>query len=80
MKKFLLLLALTSIVFAFPTVISFNDESFARSGCCMERNSTRNNNWYENGLSFGKCRDLNRRKDGDNLYERRGLIYWDQNC
>ncbi len=34
----------------------------------------------ENGLSFGKCRDLNRREDGDNLYERRGLIYWDQNC
>ena len=46
----------------------------------MERNSKSSSNWYENGLSFKKCRSLNQERDGDDLYQRRGFIYWDENC
>jgi hypothetical protein len=80
MKKRLFLIALITIVLAAPTIISFDDQSYAGGGCCMQRNSKSNNNWYENGLSFKKCRSLNERTDGDDLYERRGFIYWDENC
>lgn len=80
MRKILLLLVLVSIVFTVPTIISFNDQSFAGGGCCMERNSKSSSNWYENGLSFKKCRSLNQERDGDDLYQRRGFIYWDENC
>ena len=80
MKKVLLLLALTAIVFTVPTIISFNDQSFAGGGCCMERNNRRINDWYENGLSFRKCRDLNQEKDNDDLYEKNGHIYWSRDC
>jgi hypothetical protein len=80
MKKFLLLLALTSIVFAFPTIICFDDQSFAGGGCCMERSSKRSQNWRPNGLDFSTCRDLNQNRDDDDLYERRGYIYWEEYC
>jgi len=82
MKKILLLLSLISIVFAFLTIISVNHQPFAGvRGCCMERDNPRSNNWYENGLSFRKCQERNREIDReDNLYERRGLIYWEENC
>ncbi len=80
MRKILFLIALVPVVFAFLTIISFNDQPFAGGGCCMERDNLRTSDWYENGLSFRKCQDLNRRKDGDDLYERKGYFYWDENC
>ena len=80
MKKVLLLLALMAIVFTFLTIISFNDQPYAGGGCCMERDNPRSSHWYENGVSFRKCQDLNRRRDNDDLYERAGYIYWEENC
>ncbi len=80
MKRLLLLLALVSLCFTLPTILSLNDQSFAVRGCCKERRSLSSDDWNENGYSFRKCRDLNKKKDNDDLYKKRGYLYWDENC
>ena len=80
MKKLLLLIVLFSLVFFLPAIIDLDNHPSAQQGCCLERDSLSSDNWYQNGLSFRKCRDLNERRDGDDLYSRRGYIYWDEGC
>jgi hypothetical protein len=80
MKRFFLLIVLISFVLLLPAIIDLEDNLSAQRGCCMERKSLSSNSWHRNSLSFRKCRDENRRRDGDNLYERRGYIYWNGNC
>ena len=80
MKKLLLLSVLISFGFMFFAVIDLDNQSSAQSGCCMERKSLSSSSWFENSLSFRKCRDENHKRDGDNLYEKSGFIYWNGNC
>jgi hypothetical protein len=81
MKKLFLLLAIISLLFAIPSIVQIGDQPLAEGGgCCMERDNLSEDNWYDNGLSRRKCLDLNRRKDGDNLYMKTGYIYWERNC
>jgi len=81
MKKLFLLLAIVTLLFAIPNIVHIGDQPLADSGgCCMERDDLSEQNWYDNGLSRRKCKDLNKRRDGDNLYLRTGYIYWEKEC
>lgn len=80
MKKLFLLSAILLLLFALSNIVLIVDQPLAGGGCCMERDDLSVNSWYDNGLSLQKCRDLNRRKDGDNLYQESGYIYWNRNC
>lgn len=55
-----------------------SNKLYAVSGCCKERNSYKEN-WSKNGMSFNACKSLNQ-KDGDNVTEQRGLVWWDTQC
>lgn len=83
MKKILLILALISLFFGLPTILSLDVNLLAVRGCCMQRDSLSSHNWYNNGLDFRSCRDLNSRTDGDDddlFHKKVGLIYWEENC
>lgn len=49
-------------------------------GCCMQRDSTRDGLWYENGLGFRECEKLNRKLDDDDVFYKTGRVWWDVNC
>lgn len=80
MKKILLLLAILLLLSVFPGLFSSNNRPAAQGGCCMQRRTLSSPNWYNNGLDYRRCRDLNRKRDGDDLYQKTGLIYWEFNC
>jgi hypothetical protein len=79
MKKMFFFLAI--ILFFIANLIFLADDyiSFAQSGCCKQRRST-SGQWYNTGLSFNQCDNLNRQKDGDNIYDPVGRVWWDRNC
>ena len=52
---------------------------FAQSGCCKERSSY-DGRWGRNGRSYEDCKALNDKKDGDNVLDERGLVWWDARC
>lgn len=49
-------------------------------GCCKERDSLSRRDWRQNSLSFENCRRLNDKRDGDNVYQPTGLVWWDERC
>lgn len=77
LRRSILLLSVVLLVLTSPTITVLNIPPSARGGCCMERS---NSQWYKNGLSFNRCRNLNNERDRDDLYLRSGTIYWDRNC
>jgi hypothetical protein len=80
MKKLFLYLITLLLPFALAGIFDLTDHPRAGGGCCKERNDLSEDSWYDNGLSLNKCRDLNARRDGDNLYRKSGYIYWDRDC
>lgn len=46
------------------------------SGACKERDSY-DAQWRFNGRSFEECKADNQRRDGDNVFDQRGLVWWD---
>jgi hypothetical protein len=80
MKKLIIFFVPAFFLFFLPAIIDSKNNSFARSGCCMERKSESSEKWYKNGLGYSKCRELNQEKDGDDLYIKSGYIYWNENC
>jgi hypothetical protein len=81
MKKTLLILSLVLITLIFPKIFFDANNFFAQQrGCCMQLNS-RTGQYYRNGLNFRQCQELNSNLDrGDNLFERRGYVWWNVNC
>ena len=49
-------------------------------GCCKERDALSSRAWRPNGLSFENCRRLNDKRDGDNVYQPAGFVWWDARC
>ena len=49
-------------------------------GCCKERDSLSSRAWRPNGLSLENCRRLNDKRDGDNVSQPTGFIWWDGRC
>jgi hypothetical protein len=50
-------------------------EATAMAGQCLQRNSP-SDGWAANGLPFEQCRDLNQARDGDNVFDPQGLVWW----
>jgi hypothetical protein len=77
-RKMILLLTILSVFFLFIS-LSFENTSFAQQGCCKIRQS-RSGSWYRINAGFDECRNLNQNKDGDDLYQPLGRVWWDQHC
>lgn len=75
MKKFLLTFGSLLLELAIP----YSNQIFAVDGCCKERPSL-TSEWRPNGMSFRDCENSNRNKDGDNVLDQRGLVWWDVRC
>ena len=78
MKKSIFVVGLAVLVAIFFVVGFTNDPLFAVSGCCKERKSYKVG-WSKNGKSFADCKKLNK-KDGDDVFDKSGLYWWDQKC
>jgi hypothetical protein len=50
-------------------------EAAAMAGQCLQRN-TPSDVWSPNNLPFEQCRDLNQARDGDNVFDPQGLVWW----
>ncbi|MFQ5853641.1 MAG: hypothetical protein ACE5JU_24035 [Candidatus Binatia bacterium] len=79
MKKILLVFGFLLLAAAFSLTLPCTNQLFALSGCCMQRSSY-GAQWSPNGLSFMACRQLNQSSDGDNVFDQRGLVWWNVNC
>ena len=78
MKKILFVVGLVFFVALSSLMLPCN-QLFAVSGCCKERSSLREG-WDQSKLSLRRCKALNRQRDGDDVFERRGLVWWDVRC
>jgi hypothetical protein len=78
MEKFLLTVGLLPLAIGILASVSYKSQIFAAEGCCKERPSLASA-WRPNGMSFRECENLNR-KDGDNVFDQRGLVWWDVRC
>jgi len=78
MKKILLIIGFLLVAVAISVTFPCHKRVFAVDGCCKQRDSLASD-WRKNGLSFSECENLNR-KDGDNVLDRRGLVWWDVQC
>lgn len=59
--------------------------ALAEAGCCMQRESAdANSPWVEVGSDFEECQRLNRSKDrnedDDEIFKRRGRVWWNLKC
>jgi hypothetical protein len=48
----------------------------AMAGRCKERNSSKDA-WQQNDLKFEQCKERNQQRDGDNVFDQQGLVWWD---
>ena len=80
MAKVPLSIKLLILLLSLWLILSSHYGLFAQpSGCCKQRNS-HEGDWYNNGLNFDQCQQLNRRRDRDNVFDREGFIWWDLSC
>jgi hypothetical protein len=76
-KRFLLgmLLFAAAVLVASPC----GNPLFAVAGCCKQRTSY-TGNWLKLDVTFQRCEQLNAQKDGDNVFDQQGLVWWDVRC
>lgn len=75
-----LLSAIISLVMLFSDYQLFAQPA-QPPGCCKQRDSRENQDWYRNGLDFRECQELNQRRDGrDNVFDKNGFVWWDRDC
>ncbi len=80
MKKALLLTGLLLAVFAVSMLPTSSSSLSAQSGCCKMRRSV-DDDWRKAlDKTFEECRNLNKERDGDDLFAKRGLVWWDRKC
>jgi len=79
MKKILLVLGFLLLTVAVSVTFPCYNQLFALSGCCLDRHSYRAQ-WRPNRMTFRECSNKNRREDGDNIFDRAGLVWWDVRC
>ncbi len=79
MKKLVLGLAVlvgTTVFWATPPC---DNEVFAQSGCCKERDSLDSPWKRQRGVGLSECKRSNE-SDGDNVFDQSGLVWWDVRC
>jgi hypothetical protein len=76
-----ILLSMGSLVLAVGILVTFPCDSrlFAQSGCCKRRDSLRVP-WARVQMPFEQCKQLNDQTDRDNVFDQRGLVWWDSSC
>lgn len=79
MKKIIVVFSLFLLMAFLFFMLAPNNELFAVSGCCKQRDSYRAR-WYPNGMDFKRCETENQKQDGDNIFDEQGLLWWDVNC
>ncbi len=77
-KNVLLIIGLSLLAAIFLLTATSGDRLLAVSGCCKERSSYKGR-WFKNEMPFAKCKKQNG-KDGDDVFEKSGLYWWDQKC
>lgn len=57
------------------------DQTYGEGGCCMSRTCPDDScTWYVTHGSYEDCKELNEQKDGDEVEEESGLIWWSSDC
>lgn len=79
MKKLILVFSVFPLIAVLFFKLASNNELFAVSGCCKQRNSY-TEEWIRKDLNFKECEAENRRQDGDNVFIKEGLVWWDTRC
>jgi hypothetical protein len=80
MRVSVLGIVLLAVLTALWTTAPCPGPAFAQqTGCCKERRSFRAA-WRTNGLSFEICRQLNDRRDRDDVFQPEGFVWWDRRC
>lgn len=80
MRKALLLTGLLLVVIALSMLPPCSNLLYAQSGCCKTRNAL-NAPWRKAlDLTFAACRQLNEKRDGDDVFAESGLVWWDRQC
>ena len=80
MKKLVLILGVVLVASLFSAPLLCDKQALAISGCCKERASL-NSDWRKQpGISINQCKRINKDKDGDNVFDASGLVWWDVNC
>jgi len=79
MKRILGTLLFLVIAGTIYLVLPCRNAVLAQSGCCKVRDSF-SAQWRQNGLPFEACKRLNQQQDGDDVFARQGLVWWDGKC
>ncbi len=80
-RRIVLTLALLLLSAASSPPLRRYQDVCAVAGCCKERESY-GASWHKSdlGTDFAKCKERNQSKDGDNVFDERGLVWWDVRC
>lgn len=78
MIKYLAVLGLMLVLGSMGLIIDDDNQALAISGCCKKRSST-NSPWRKVGTDLQRCKVENR-EDGDNVFKKSGLVWWDMAC
>lgn len=82
MKKARQVFWLFLLAAALMVMVQTDNKLLAVTGCCMERNTYREN-WRPHPqfrYDFPNCKRLNEQRDRDNVFDQRGLVWWNVNC
>jgi hypothetical protein len=74
MRRVLTSLSVVAVVAAAGALCA--PDAAAISGACKQRDSY-SGPWRFNNLGFDECKAENQRRDGDNVFDERGLVWWD---
>jgi hypothetical protein len=82
MKKVLGVLIFLTLIIGPAAVPPAHVQALAQqqAGCCKERDALSSRNWRKNGLNLQNCTRLNDKRDGDNVFQPTGLVWWDEKC
>jgi hypothetical protein len=78
-RKVFIALSFLLLVATFYFMLPCGNSLFAQSGCCKRRDSLRAP-WSRTNESFEACKRANDQTDRDNIFDERGLVWWDSRC
>ena len=80
MKKILLVLGFLLSTAGVLALLLCDSQLFAATGCCKKRDSLREGWRTQIDMTLEDCKRQNERSDRDNVFDERGLVWWDVRC
>lgn len=82
MKKARQVFWLFLLAAALIVIVQSDNKILAVTGCCMVRDTYKDTWRYhpQDKYNFQACKDLNEKRDHDDVFDERGLVWWDVNC